>query len=321
MNFLAGNTLVVKPAEKSTVTTLTLVEALREIAELKSIQVVVGDREVGRRVATHESVSTILFQGSFEVGMRVKQDALSQPGKEVLLYLGAKNPGVVFADAPADIEEKLLKDAFLGAGQHCRSLSVIFVEKPRLTSFVEKFHELSKIFKIGGPGSSAFMGPLIDGAMLDRYLKFIGISEREGAKIVMRGKPFINAAEKGHYVTPSIALFETLTPDQLRKSVSLQTEILSPHVSIIGFENEAELISLLAEMTHGKLASVWSEDFERAKRIAKQISAGEVILNQSVYGEDPYLTLQSRKRSGNHAVLGHGLFSQLVFKKEIHGRG
>jgi succinylglutamic semialdehyde dehydrogenase len=329
MNFLAGNPLIVKPAEKSTLTVIALIDVFRELADFKSVQVVVGDREVGRRVSIHENVATLLFQGSFEVGMRVRQDALSQPGKEVLLYLGAKNSAIVFADAEApvvnigkanaraSIEATLLKDAFLGTGQHCRSTSVIFVEKSGLAEFTRQFHELSKTFKIGGPETSAFMGPLIDGSMLDRYLKFIGISEREGAEIIMRGKPFSTANPKGHFVTPSIALFENLTPDQLKKSVSLQTEILSPHVSIVGFADESELLALLSVITHGKLASIWTKDKARAERIAKQIAAGEVLINRSVYGEDPYQTVQSRKRSGNHALLGRGLLHQLVFQKTV----
>jgi succinylglutamic semialdehyde dehydrogenase len=299
-NFLAGNSVILKPSEKATLTVLSVVETLRTIAELKVIQLVVGEREVGRRLATHEAVATIIFQGSFEVGMRVKQDALSMPAKEVLLYLGAKNPSIIFNDALPGIEETLLQDAFLGAGQHCRSVSVVFVEQGRLASFTDRFHELSKAFKIGSPETHPFMGPLIDGAMLDRYLKFIGISEREGAKVEMRGKP-LQKTEKGHFITPTIALFENVTVDQLRKSVSLQTEILSPHVSIIGFQDEESLMGLLDAMTHGKLASIWTRDLEKANRLAKRIAAGEIAINNS----------------GNHARLGQGLLSQLVFSKQI----
>lgn len=316
MNFVAGNPIILKPSEKSTLTVHAVIEVLRMLPELSSIQLLMGEREVGRRLATHEAVSTVLFQGSFEVGMRVKQDALSQPNKEVLLFLGSKNPAIVFADAKDGVEDAILKDAFLGAGQHCRSTSVIFVERARLRSFYEKFHELSKSFKIGGPESGAFMGPLIDGSVVDRFLKFVGISEREGAAVLMRGKSFVTS-EKGHFVTPSIALFETLTPDRLRKSVSLQTEILSPHVSIIGFDHEADLTELLAQMNHGRLASIWTENVSRALRIARSLIVGEVLINQSVFEFDPWSTSQARKRSGNHARFGQGLLSQLTCEKVI----
>jgi acyl-CoA reductase-like NAD-dependent aldehyde dehydrogenase len=153
--------------------------------------------------------------------------------------------------------------------------------------------------------------------MLDRFLKFSGISEREGAEIIMRGKALPNA-EKGHYVTPSIARFNQITVDQLRKSVSLQTEILSPHVSIIGFETEDELQALSLVMTHGRLASVWTEDLEKAQRFAIQFPAGEVVINGSVCHHPGWLTTQARKRSGNQALLGHGLINQLVLQKLIH---
>ena len=316
LNFLAGNSLILKPSEKVTLSVSTIVQILRELPELKSVQVVVGEKEVGRRLATHEAVSTILFQGSFEVGMRVKQDALSQPSKEVLLYLGSKNPAVVFADAKSNTEEALIRDAFLGTGQHCRNISLMFIERARLAAFTEKFHALSKTFKIGGPQTDSFMGPLGDANLLDRYHKFVGISEREGAEIIMRGKPFA-AAEKGHFVTPTIAVFESVTPDQLRKSISLQTEILAPHVSVIGFDTEEELLVLLNGLNHGRIASLWTEDTTRAVRIGKTLAVGEVIVNQSVFQSNPYLTTQARKRSGNHALLGQGLVSQLVFLKSL----
>ena len=133
----------------------------------------------------------------------------------------------------------------------------------------------------------------------------------------MRGKALVQNP-KGHFVTPSIALFESLTPDQMRKSVSLQTEILSPHVSIIGFETEEELKSITSAMTHGKLATLWTKDLARAERVAQTLVVGEVILNESAFKQNPWSTHQSRKRSGNHAYQGKGLISQLVFPKNIH---
>lgn len=318
-NFLAGNPAILKPSEKSSLTVLCLFSLLRAAhPEFAAIQVLLGEKEVGRRLACHEWVNTVIFQGCFEVGMRVRQDNLSQPAKEVLLFLGAKNPSVVFADAPKEACETLVRDAFQGTGQDCQSVSLICIEKPYLKEFCQQLHEKSKSFSIGSPQSGAFMGPLIDGAMLDRYLKFIGISEREGGSILMRGKP-LPAAGQGHYVTPTLAVFETLSPEQLRKSVSLQTETLSPHLSIVAFENESHLIALLQQMNHGRNASIWTADSVRAKHWVKLLDYGSIVVNGSTLDSNPKLSFQARRRSGNHAMHGIGLLSQLVFQKQILG--
>lgn len=317
LNFLAGNPAILKPSEKSTVTVLKLFGLLREkLEQFSSIQVLVGEREMGRRLACHESISTVIFQGSFEVGMRVKQDTLSQPGKQILLYLGAKNPFIIFKDSPKEVYETLLKDAFQGTGQNCQSASVAFVESSFIDEFTDRFHELSKQFKIGRPESGAFMGPLIDGAMLDRYLKFIGISEREGAEIIMRGKP-LPGAGKGHFVTPTLVRFSSLSPEQMKKSVTLQTEILSPHLSIVGFDRREDLLLVLRQMNHGRNAAIWTEQIAQAKQLASLLEYGSVSINQSMLELDLSQTFQSRKRSGNHALLGQGLSNQLVFGKLI----
>ena len=99
------------------------------------------------------------------------------------------------------------------------------------------------------------MGPMMDASTADRYLKFIGISEREGANILMRGKP-LPLNPPGCFVTPTLALFEKRTPEEIRKSVSLQTEILAPHLSVIGFQDEEELLSLLQPLTYGRSISL-----------------------------------------------------------------
>ncbi len=311
--------MILKPSEKTTLTCLKVVNLLRELSlEFQSVQVLLGDREVGRRLICHEQIQVVIFQGSFEVGMRVRQDTSSQPSKEVLLFLGAKNPSIVFEDAPDAVVEVLIQDAFGDAGQDCQSVSVIFVANCFLEKFTKNFHEQSKKFKIGAPEESPFMGPLIDASMMDRYFKFIGISEREGAEVLMRGK-ILERKEKGNFVTPSIVVFPKLLPDHVRKSVSLQTEILSPHVSIIGFESEAELLDLLSKLNHGRCLSLWTGSIDRAEKIASQLDYGSVLINASTRLRGA-ISFQSKKRSGNHAISGVGLLTQLTTIKSVQPR-
>jgi len=318
LNLLAGNPVVIKPSEKSTLSVLALGEWLTSDPSLAPlVQILVGEKETGRRLACHDRVQTVIFVGSFEVGMRVKQDTLSQPSKEVLLYLGAKNPFIVCEDAPdAKVSDALIQDAFLSSGQHCRSASIAFIHQSRYSAFCEAFHERAKEFKIGAPSSEPFTGPLIDNAMVDRYLKFSGISEREGAQLLMRGKP-LSLSEKGYYVTPTLAAFDAITPDQVKKSISLQTEILSPHLSLIRYSSYDELIELIRPLQHGLAASIWGENADRTQAIAKELAFGQVSVNRSLLEWNPCESFQARKRSGNHAYFGLKLIEQLVSLKSV----
>jgi succinylglutamic semialdehyde dehydrogenase len=309
-NLIAGNSVILKPSENTTLVVLRLVECLRRAHPLwEHVQVIAGDRELGRRLVCHEAVSSVIFQGTFEVGMRVRQDTLSQPGKEVLLYLGAKNPVVLLGEPGSDDQDRILRDAFLGAGQNCLSASQLWVKRDLLPSFLDSFHDRCKAFRIGGPGEDAFMGPLIGAPVMDRYFKFIGISEREGAEIVMRGKAY-STPGKGHFVTPTLALFDSLSPDQMRKSVSLQTEILAPHLSLVAFQDEEELEATLSKSGYGHSAVIYGEE-RQARALATRLTFGRIGISRGFYDFPPLIRSQAFKRSGNHALSGLGLIGQL----------
>src|SRR5262245_27441706 len=101
--------------------------------------------------------------------------------------MGGKNPVIIWEDA--DLEMALLETffgAFVSAGQRCSSTSRVIIHKKHADAFVERFHERAKAFKIGHPLDDPFMGPLIDAAVMDRYLKFMAIAQREGCELVMR---------------------------------------------------------------------------------------------------------------------------------------
>jgi succinylglutamic semialdehyde dehydrogenase len=303
-NILAGNTLVIKPSERSTLTVATLVNQLVELPELKSwIHLLVGEKESGRRLVCHENVNTVIFMGSFEVGMRVKQDTLSQSWKEVLLYLGAKNPAILAEDYPAHALPTILQDSFLTMGQHCRSTSLIFVHESRLEEFQEQLHEEAK--KIP-------MSRLIDPSMVERYLKFSGISEREGANVEMRGKPLQTGV-----VTPTLSVFRKVTADLIRKSVTLQTEILSPHLSILPFSSNEQLGEWMEKLQWGLCASVWTLGEAEFKSLAKMLPIGQIAWNQSLLSWDAMKSFQAYKKSGNHAYHGLKLLDQLTSLKSV----
>ncbi len=302
--WIGGNPVILKPSENASITVHGMVEKVRAAGPRFSVvQCLLGDREVGRRLACHEGVETVVFMGTFENGMRVRQDTLSRPAKEVLLHLGNKNV-TVFGDSAGGQEldracADLMVDAFSGAGQDCKSVSILFLPTNRCEPVVDRIHGLSRSFKVGDPREGAWMGPLQDPSRLDRYLKFIGISEREGASVVMRGKP-LPGPGKSWCVAPTLTLYPEMGVEDLRKSVVLQTEILAPMLSILPYRDHAHLLSLLATLNHAHTCSLRGENLPGAK----EIPFSRVVRDSSVLSADPAGSVHYRKRNGNHALSG-----------------
>ena len=223
---LTGNTIVFKPSEKTPLVGQLMAECFHEAGFPPGVfNMIQGEKEVGRRLCVHDKVDGILFTGSYEVGTRIKQDTLQQHWKLVALEMGGKNPAIVWEDANLDVAlHETLVGAFLTAGQRCSATSRIIVHNRIIDQFVEKFHARAKAFSIGYPLDNPFMGPLVEQGSVDRYMKFLGIAQREGCEIVMRGKA-LEVEVQGNYVTPSVCWVKNATLESTRKSVYQQTEL------------------------------------------------------------------------------------------------
>lgn len=306
-NLMVGNPVIYKPSERTVFALHHFFLGLgEEIPEWKRVQFLPGDREFSRRLLCHEAVSLVLFQGAFETGMRVKQDTLSQPGKDVLLFLGAKNPVILDEAVPDPVLDRVIRDAFLGAGQNCRSASLLFVREKDFEGTLDRVHNRAKAFSIGTLEEGAWMGPLQDSAQADRYLKFIGISEREGAEIRMRGKPLSGKAGGAH-VTPTLAVFRELGVEALKKSVSLQTEIYGPHLSVIRYPDRETLLALLGRVTYGRSCSFYGSVTDSTREWFSSLPYGYGAYQAGLFDLDPLASGRVKKRSGNHAMSGLAL--------------
>ena len=306
-NLMVGNPVIFKPSERTVFTLHEFFLGLgKEVPAWKKVQFLPGDREFSRRLLCHEAVSLVLFQGSFETGMRVKQDTLSQPAKEVLLFLGAKNPVILDEVVPDPVLDRVIRDAFLGAGQNCRSASLLLVQEKGFESTLDRLHDRAKAFSIGTLEEGAWMGALQDPSQADRYLKFIGISEREGAEIRMRGKP-LAVKPGGAHVTPTLAVFRELGVDALKKSVSLQTEIYGPHLSVVRYPDREALLALLGRVTYGRSCSFYGSVTDSTREWFSGLPYGYGAFQSGLFDLDPLASGRVKKRSGNHAVSGLAL--------------
>jgi acyl-CoA reductase-like NAD-dependent aldehyde dehydrogenase len=206
----------------------------------------------------------------------------------------------VFGERPGENAfSDLIDDAFSGAGQDCKSVSILFLPETEKKTMVERIHDLARAFPVGDPRDGAWMGPMQDPARLDRYLKFIGISEREGATVVMRGKP-LPGAGKSWCVTPTLALYGALSTDELKKSVALQTEILAPLLSVVSYRDSEHLVSLLGALNHAHTCTLRGVGLPDPG----SIPFSRVLRDQSVLDADPTVSVHYRKRNGNHALMG-----------------
>ncbi|MBI2604688.1 MAG: aldehyde dehydrogenase family protein [Deltaproteobacteria bacterium] len=296
-----GNCVIFKPSEKAPAAGQIMAEAFDEAGFPNGVfNLVQGEREVGRRLAVCESVDGVLFTGSYEVGLKLKQDTIQQYWKLLALEMGGKNAAIVADDADLDwAVYETLTGAFMTAGQRCSSTSRIIVHKSLFNAFVKKFHERAKAFSIGHPLKNPFMGPLIDEAAVEKYLKFLGIASREGCEIIMRGKRF-EAEHRGSYVTPSICLVRNNSIASVRKSVYQQTEIFGPNVAIYSYENMEEAVELANATQYGLVASAFTASREKYARISEDLKAGLINWNRSTVGASSRLPFGGIRRSGNH---------------------
>ena len=296
-----GNTVVFKPSEKAPITGQIMAECLADAGVPPGVfNLVQGEKEVGRRLVVHEDIDAVLFTGSYEVGTRIKQDTLQQHWKLLALEMGGKNPAIVWDVESLDYAvHETLCAAFLSAGQRCSATSRVIVQRKYLGDFVKRMHERAKAFDIGFPLDNPFMGPLIDSQSVDRFLKFIGIAQREGFETVMRGKS-LELPRSGYYVTPTLSLIERQTVEAARKSVYTQTELFSPNLAIIGADDLEEAVALANATDYGLSASVFTGSESVYRAAYDELEFGLVNWNKMTVGASSRLPFGGFKKSGNH---------------------
>lgn len=212
-SLLMGNTVVFKPSEQ-TPAVCQVYAQMFHLAQFPPgvFNMVFGDGEAGRKLVVNENVDGILFTGSYEVGLKIKQETLTHYWKILALEMGGKNSTIIWEDA--DLEKAIyetLIGAFLTSGQRCACTSRIFVHEKIADEFTEKFYQAAKKLSIGHWTEEVFMGPLINAAAVEKYIRFQEIANRENCESLMRGKS-LDLKHKGHYVTPSIHLVQKFDP-------------------------------------------------------------------------------------------------------------
>jgi succinylglutamic semialdehyde dehydrogenase len=298
---VTGNTVVFKPSEKTSAVGQWMADCYRQAEFPPGVfNMVQGIAETGKRLCTHELVDGILFTGSYEVGLKIKQDTLTHANKILALEMGGKNATIIWSDAEMKkaLYETLI-GAFMSTGQRCACTSRVFIHKAVYDQFIEKFHASAKRIKIGHWKQDVFMGPLIDAGSMDKYLRYQEIAKREGAESLMRGKA-LSLDHDGYYVTPSINLVNKFDP----KSVYQKSEIFGPNVAIYKVEDFDEMLMMHNSTGFGLSGALFTQDKGLWERALLEAKVGVLNWNRTTNGASSKLPFGGMGKSGNDRPSG-----------------
>jgi aldehyde dehydrogenase (NAD+) len=268
-----GCTLVVKPAELTSLTALRIGElALEAGMPAGTFNIVTGPgRVVGDAMVHHPDIDKITFTGSPSVGRQIMQGAAGNL-KRVTLELGGKSANVIFPDANIDAAVKAAGSGiFFNTGQVCSAGSRILAHASIYDEVVERLAARANSMRIGDPlEASTSMGPLVSATQMKRVLDYIDIGRGEGASIVTGGE---RSGDTGYYVQPTVFAG---VEHEMRVS---QEEIFGPVAAVIKFENDDDAIRIANGTAYSLAAGVWTADVTRAHHFTRALKAGTVWVN------------------------------------------
>lgn len=299
---ITGNTVVFKPSDKTPGVGQWMAEAFAAAEFPPGVfNMVQGMSEVGKRLVGHEAVDGILFTGSYEVGLKIKQETLTHFWKILALEMGGKNATVVWEDA--DIKKAVYESvigSFMSAGQRCSCTSRIILHPKIRDQFVEQFYAAAKRLKIGHWRDQVFMGPLISSDSVEKYIRYQEIAKREGAESLMRGKA-LDLEYPGYYVTPSINIVNAFDP----KSVYQKSEIFGPNVAIFTTDSFDQALAINNSSGFGLVMALFTKDRALYEKALIEAQVGQLNLNRTTKGASARLPFGGMNKSGNDRPSAH----------------
>jgi gamma-glutamyl-gamma-aminobutyraldehyde dehydrogenase/4-guanidinobutyraldehyde dehydrogenase/NAD-dependent aldehyde dehydrogenase len=277
-----GNSVVLKPSEKSPLTALRLAElALQAGVPPGVLNVVPGyGPEAGSPLALHMDVDCIAFTGSTRVGKQIHVMAGQSNLKRAWTELGGKSPNIVFADCPNldRAVEAAVGSIFFNQGESCNAPSRLFVEASIKDAFLDKALALVPGYQPANPlDKNTVMGALVDTTQLNTVMRYIESGQAEGAKLLAGGAA-VQPVAGGCYVQPTIF-------DGVRNDMTIaREEIFGPVLSVLSFTDVADVVRQANQSIYGLQAAVWTRDINKAHGVARALRAGTVHVNQ--YDED-----------------------------------
>ena len=296
----AGNSVILKPSEKSPLSALRLAQLAQEAGIPRGVfQVLPGfGHTVGKALALSMEVDCLAFTGSTAVGKQLMQYAGQSNLKRVYLECGGKSPNLVFADCK-DLDTVASHAAaaiFHNQGEVCIAGSRLLVENTIRDDFVERVLKAAENMQPGDPlDPDSFMGAIVDEAQHRRILDYIRQGVEEGARLRTGGKAIDGP---GLFIPPTV--FDGVTPQMAIG----REEIFGPVLAVFGFDTEEEAVAMANDTPYGLAAGLWSQDIDRIMRVTRRLQSGQVFVNNWA-GGDQTMPFGGVKQSGNGRDKSH----------------
>ncbi|APS30629.1 betaine-aldehyde dehydrogenase [Pectobacterium brasiliense] len=280
----AGNAMIFKPSEVTSLTALKLAEIYTEAGLPAGVfNVLTGTgKSVGQALTTHPGIAKVSFTGGIASGKTVMANAAGSTLKEVTMELGGKSPLIIFDDADLDKAADIAMMAnFFSSGQVCTNGTRVFIPQALQAQFEEKILARVQRIRIGDPTDEQVnFGPLVSFPHRESVLRYIESGKREGARVLVGGEPMTDEKyAQGAFVAPTVF---TDCRDDMK---IVREEIFGPVMSILTYQNEDEVIRRANESEYGLAAGIVTCDLSRAHRVIHQLEAGICWIN--TWGESP----------------------------------
>ena len=290
---VAGNTVILKPAEDAPATAAMFVQVCMEAGLPPGVlNLVCGAGETGAALVAHPDVRVISFTGSTETGLQVYERA-ARLGKKVSLEMGGKNAIIVLEDADLELAAQAITwSAFGTSGQRCTAASRLIVQRSVHAELSEALTEKARALKLGdGLDENVDLGPLVNQAALDKVEHYMTIARDEGAQVLTGGRRVDMG--KGWFFQP------TLLDGVCREMRVAREEIFGPVLSLLTVDTLDEAIELNNEVRHGLSSSIFTANVNNAFRAIRDLSSGIVYINHGTSGAEIQFPFGGIRATGN----------------------
>lgn len=303
----AGNSVILKPSEKSPLTAIKLASLAKEAGIPDGVLNVLPGygHIIGKALALHMDIDTLVFTGSTAIAKQLMIYSGESNMKRVWSEAGGKSPNIVFADAPnLDDAAQSAAGAFcFNQGEVCTAGTRLLVEASIKDEFIKKVVNAVESWVPGNPlDPKTNVGAIVDKVQYERILSYIARGNEQGANVSTGGQA-VTPVENGYYIKPTV-----FTEVDNAMDIA-QDEIFGSVLSVITFTDEKEAIAIANDTPYGLAAGIWTSNFSRAHKVAKAIRAGSVWVNQWD-GGDMTAPFGGFKQSGNGRDKSHHAFSK-----------
>lgn len=275
-----GNTIIVKPSEYTPYSMIRFIEAVQEAGVLPPgvFNVLLGEGKVGAQLANHHGVDKVSFTGSTAVGRKIVNGSAGSNLKRVTLELGGKSPNIFFDDTP-ELDAAIARQytaMFSHKGEKCSEPTRLLVQDKIYDRVVEQLAARANSMVCGDPFDSASQqGAQCNQAQFEKIMGYITYGQEDGARLVAGGqRDVVGSNGQGLFIRP------TIFADVDNKIRISQEEIFGPVLSVTRFKTEEEAVQIANDTSYGLAAGFYTGDVSRAHRVAAQLDAGMVFVNQ-----------------------------------------